>query len=165
MKEICDSPNRRSICDPYNGLRSCGRDHERAVGSVARAERVGNDDGLLVEPSGDYIVELSPNEQKMVAYLRLRKAGWPKVKLICLVASIVIAVGNFEVFRMFWARGYEVPVMLVAPLYAGLLGGFGSWIYGQWNGQPHIDLLLRVVDEAIWLQSPTAPVTKTVDEF
>ncbi|QDT56808.1 hypothetical protein Pan44_48680 [Caulifigura coniformis] len=55
--------------------------------------------------------------------------------------------------------------MIAAPLYFGFLCGYASWLFGQWNGQPHIDLLIRVVDEMIVRSPATTPAAKVDDEF
>ncbi len=92
----------------------------------------------------------------MVEFLRIKKASWHFAKWFHVVFPVVAAIGLWLLFRRIWESDFWVFVALVAPIYYLAFGTWLLWALGQWRGQPHVDLLLRLVDEA--MNRPDAPV-------
>ena len=82
---------------------------------------------------------LTPDELKMLAWLRRQNAAWPTNRAIILLSSIISLGGAIWEY---WHFGWSA-----LPLVLLLLGTYGlSHTLGCWSGRPEVSLLLKLVE-------------------
>lgn len=99
-------------------------------------------------------MQFTPQEQKMITWLRQQHAGWRTTRAITLTSAILCL--GFAVLE-FSRSGFEAM-----PLLLLLISVYGaSHTLGSWSGRPEISLLLKLV-EAQQAEQPIQSLTATV---
>ena len=86
-------------------------------------------------------MQFTPDEEKMIAWLRRQHAAWPTTRMITLVASILS--GIFSAWEFYSAGFGALPLLFLLVAVCGL-----SYTVGSWSGRPEVSLLLKLVDSA-----------------
>jgi len=84
-------------------------------------------------------MQFTPEEQKMIAWLRRQHAAWRTTRLIILIASVVsIGTAAWEFMQIGWGA------LQFLFLVAGTAGV--SHTLGCWSWRPEVSLLLKLVE-------------------
>lgn len=86
-------------------------------------------------------MQFTPDEEKMIAFLRRQHTGWPAVRVITLTAALIC---GFFAMQEYLAAGITA---MTALLFAIAAMGM-SHTLGSWAGRPEVSLLLKLADAA-----------------
>lgn len=85
-------------------------------------------------------MQMTPEEEKMVAYLRKQHANWRSTRVIVLLFSLAL-LGYTA-----WEYWSGLAVTALWPAMAISCYGL-SYALGSWSGRPEISLLLKLVED------------------
>jgi len=86
-------------------------------------------------------MEFTRDELKMISLLKIRHAGWKRVRIFILVCSLGMLLLGVRAL-------YTSPEMLLCSiLLVGMAAGGLSYSIGGWAGRPEVSLLLKLVEE------------------
>ena len=86
-------------------------------------------------------MDFTPDEEKMITWLRRQHLGWRTTRMITLVTSLLS--GCFAAWDFFTVGFGALPLIFLLVAVAGL-----SHTVGSWAGRPEVSLLLKVVESA-----------------
>lgn len=92
-------------------------------------------------------MQLSEQEEKMVAWLRLQHANWRATRVIILVCSVGLL--GYAVWLHWSGQSAWFFLPIVAMSAYGL-----SYTLGSWAGRPEISLLLKLVEHSKKIGKP-----------